>query len=93
MWPATSALVIDHLRNELHKGSTLVASKEPPEISKAIEPEAWKATDPAGLKVAGIVERSQPARAAVDRGRWREAGVAGLASPSGFFPSPLPLDC
>jgi len=54
---------------------------------------ATVATDPAGLKVTGLVERSQPARAAVDRGRWREAGVAGLASPSGFFPSPLLLDC
>jgi hypothetical protein len=36
------------------------------------------ATDPAGLKVAGIVEQSQPARATVDRGRWREAINGGL---------------
>ena len=52
-----------------------MASKEPPEISKAIESEAWKATDPAGLKVAGMVERSQPARAAVDRGRGARRGL------------------
>ena len=52
-----------------------MASKEPPEISKAIEPEAWKPTDPAGLKVAGLVERSQPARAAVDRGRGARRGL------------------
>ena len=36
------------------------------------------ATDPAGLSDTGTVEWFQPARAAVDRGRWREASNGGL---------------
>ena len=39
---------------------------------------ATVATDPAGLSDTGTVERSQPARAAVDWGRWREASNGGL---------------
>jgi len=39
---------------------------------------ATVATDPAGLSDTGTVECFQPARAAVDRGRWREASNGGL---------------